>query len=178
MVPTAKSRLRVWMLLSSHQIHTPCSCVRCTVGDPQSTFDEGGVTLPRLLVVEEDASHARVVAIGLRVEGFNVELASNADEAMRLLASEHFDMAVVDLMLHGTNGIQLARILRERHPRTRVVLTSAYHLSERQLVRADCGAVGFVPKPFDLSELARFLHSKLQATTDTDRPFATPGAAA
>jgi hypothetical protein len=41
------------------------------------------------------------------------------------------------------------------------VLTSAYHLSERQLVRADCGAVGFVPKPFDLSELARFLKGKL-----------------
>lgn len=117
------------------------------------------------------------MAIGLRVEGFDVELTHNADEALRLLAVEPFDAAVVDLMLPGTNGIQLARLFRELHPCTRVVLTSAYHLSERQLVRADCGAVGFVPKPFDLGELARFLRTKLQAV-GPDHPFATPGAAA
>jgi hypothetical protein len=38
---------------------------------------------------------------------------------------------------------------------------SAYHLSERQLTRADCGAAGFVPKPLDLGELARFLRTKV-----------------
>lgn len=133
--------------------------------------------MPRVLVVDDDASHARVVAIGLRVEGFDVELTHNADEALRLLGGEPYDAAVVDLMLPGTNGIQLARLVREQHPRTRVILTSAYHLSERQLVRADCGAVGFVPKPFDLGELARFLRAKL-ASVDPDHPFATPGAAA
>lgn len=133
--------------------------------------------LPRVLVVDDDAGHARVVVIGLRVEGFDVELTHDAEEALRLLASERFDAAVVDLMLPGTNGIQLARLVRERHPSTRVVLTSAYHLSERQLLRADCGAVGFVPKPFDLGELARFLRAKL-SSVDPDHPFATPGAAA
>jgi hypothetical protein len=46
------------------------------------------------------------------------------------------------------------------------VLTSAYHLSERQLLRADCGAAGFVPKPYDLTELAKFLRSKLPPTSD------------
>lgn len=138
---------------------------------------KGGAPVPRVLVVDDDASHARVVAVGLRVEGFEVELTHNADDALQLLGGDPFDAAVVDLMLPGTNGIQLARLVRERHPRTRVILTSAYHLSERQLVRADCGAVGFVPKPFDLGELARFLRAKL-ASVDPDDPFATPGAAA
>jgi DNA-binding response OmpR family regulator len=133
--------------------------------------------LPRLLVVEDEASHARVTAIGLRIEGFEVEVAPNADAALRMLDHEPFDVAVVDLMLPGTNGIQLARLIREQHPNIRVVLTSAYHLSERQLVRADCGAVGFVPKPFDLGELARFLRNKLTGG-DGDRPFVCPGAAA
>ena len=93
------------------------------------------------------------------------------------MAGQSFDVAVVDLMLPGTNGIQLARLIRERHPRTRIVLTSAYHLSERQLHRVDCGAVGFVPKPFDLTELARFLRSKLPVD-DRQRPLTAPGAAA
>lgn len=128
---------------------------------------------PRVLVVDDEANHARVMSIGLRIEGFEVETAQDAEGAMRHLGAGEFDVAIVDLMMPGTNGIQLARMVRERFPQTRVVLTSAYHLSERQLVRADCGAVGFVPKPFDLSELARFLRTKMG-----DGPFAIRGAAA
>ena len=132
--------------------------------------------MPRVLVVDEEASSARVMAICLRIEGFDVETASGADTAMASLESTPFDLAVLDLMMPGTNGIQLARMVRERCPRTRVVLTSAYHLSEQQLVRADCGAVGFVPKPFDLSELAAFLLSKLGS--GAPGPFEMRGAAA
>jgi DNA-binding response OmpR family regulator len=140
--------------------------------------------LPRLLVVDDESSQTRVMAIGLRMEGFLVETAAGAEEALRVMATGSFDLAVVDLMMPGINGIQLARLIRERFPQTRVVLTSAYHLSERQLARADCGAVGFVPKPFDLTELARFLRGKL-ACLDAlmedggagTGPFAVRGAA-
>jgi DNA-binding response OmpR family regulator len=137
--------------------------------------------LPRVLVVDDEANHARVMAIGLRLEGFDVEIAKDADGAMAqlsLASSAPFDLAVVDLMMPGTNGIQLARLMREGHPRTQVVLTSAYHLSERQLLRADCGAIGFVPKPFDLTELARFLKTKLGCPEAAPRPFVPPVVAA
>lgn len=134
--------------------------------------------LPRILVVDDERNQARVMAVGLRLEGFDVETAIDADGALgRLAGDAGFELAVVDLMMPGTNGIQLARLMRERFPQTRVVLTSAYHLSERQLVRADCGAVGFVPKPFDLTELARFLRGKLPDAEATG-PFAARGAAA
>jgi DNA-binding response OmpR family regulator len=113
-----------------------------------------------LLIVEEQANQARVMAIGLRLEGFDVDTAAGSVDALERLAARPYDLAIVDLMLPGTNGIQLARIVRDRHAGVRVVLMSAYHLSERQLARADCGAAGFVPKPLDLGELARFLHAK------------------
>ena len=145
-----------------------------------------GGAVPKLLVVDDEANHARVMAIGLRIEGFEVETAHDAESALAQLRAQPFDLAIVDLMMPGTNGIQLARLVRERHPQTQVVLTSAYHLSERQLVRADCGAVGFVPKPFDLSELARFLRAKLAAIDPAAMgdgatgagPFVASGAAA
>jgi DNA-binding response OmpR family regulator len=130
-----------------------------------------------LLVVDDEGGLAPITAVGLRLEGFEVELTSNADAALASLAQEDFDVAVIDLMLPGINGIQLARMIHERHPRTRIVLTSAYHLSERQLLRVDCGAVGFVPKPFDVEELARFLHLKLKGA-ESGGPFDQPGAAA
>jgi DNA-binding response OmpR family regulator len=131
----------------------------------------------RVLVVDDEANHVRVLAIGLRIEGFDVLTATDADSAHRALAQNAgIDLVIVDLMMPGTNGIQFARDLRQRYPEMRVVLTSAYHLSERQLVRADCGAVGFVPKPYDLTELARFLRSKLPSCeNELPGPFEVAG---
>ena len=119
--------------------------------------------MPRVLVVDDEPNHVRVLSIGLKIEGFDVTVANDAAAALAVLDAIPADIAIVDLMMPGTNGIELARMVRERHPATRIVLTSAYHLSERQLLRADCGAVGFVPKPYDLSELARFIRAKLAA---------------
>jgi DNA-binding response OmpR family regulator len=128
-------------------------------------------------VVDDEAVHARLTAIGLRIEGFDVELTPNAEMALDWLHREIFEIAVVDLMLPGINGIQLARLIHEQYPKMRIVLTSAYHLSERQLLRVDCGAVGFVAKPFDIAELAHFLRTKLEGA-ETGSPFVQPGAAA
>lgn len=126
--------------------------------------------MARVLVVDDEANHVRVLSIGLRIEGFEVLSAFDADSAMKALedAGATTDVAIVDLMMPGTNGIMLARRMRDLYPAIRVILTSAYHLSERQLVRADCGAVGFVPKPYDLTELARFLRSKLPSASNPE----------
>ena len=142
--------------------------------------------MARVLVVDDEENQVRVLAIGLKMEGFEVLTARSADVAFDILAREPVDLAIVDLMMPGTNGLELARQVRHNYPKVRVVLTSAYHLSERQLVRADCGAVGFVPKPFDLTELARFLRGKLAAAdpagtgdgATSTGPFVARGAAA
>jgi DNA-binding NtrC family response regulator len=118
-------------------------------------------SLPRVLVVDDEANYARVTALGLELEGFHVETALDAMSALASLKGERFDVAILDLIMPETNGIELARIVQKRHPGTLIVLTSAYHLTEGQLIRADCGAVGFVPKPYDLAELAQFLRRKL-----------------
>jgi DNA-binding response OmpR family regulator len=117
--------------------------------------------MARVLVVDDEENQVRVLAIGLRLEGFEVLTARSADTAFDVLAREQVDIAILDLMMPGTNGLELARQVRHHYPKVRVVLTSAYHLSERQLARADCGVVGFVPKPYELAELADFLRAKL-----------------
>ena len=91
----------------------------------------------------------------------------SSSEAVGQTASAGYDLAIIDLMLHGTNGFELARVIREQNPRVRIVLTSAYHFTELQLARIDCGAIGFVPQPFALDELTAFLWSKLALTQPT-----------
>jgi DNA-binding NtrC family response regulator len=125
--------------------------------------------MPRVLLVDDEENQLRVLAMGLRLEGFDVATATNADQAIAELGKGHTDIVVLDLMMPGTNGIELARQLRERHPESRVVLTSAYHLSERQLERANCGVVGFVPKPYALNDLVEFLRRKLASGRNSIR---------
>jgi DNA-binding response OmpR family regulator len=125
--------------------------------------------VPTVLIVDDEANQVRVLAAGLRLEGFEVRETRSADEAVKALEESPVDLAIVDLMLPGRNGLELAREIRRHHPLVRVVLTSAYHMSERQLTRADCGVIGFIPKPYSLGELCRFLRGKLSAVAEAPR---------
>lgn len=119
--------------------------------------------MARVLVVDDEETQVRMVVSALRHEGFETFGTREAEAVMELVEQQLPDLALVDLMMPGLNGIELARKIRDAFPSVRVVLTSAYHLSERQLSRADCGVVGFVPKPYVLPELAEFLRAKIKA---------------
>ena len=116
--------------------------------------------MPRVLVVDDEEPKRTQLTSALTVAGFDTHGVTSA-EVVSAKASDGYDLAIIDLMLHGTNGFELARVLREHNPRVRIVLTSAYHFTELQLARIDCGAIGFVPQPFALDELTAFLWSKL-----------------
>ncbi len=125
----------------------------------------------RVLVVDDEDVKRATLAAALFEQGFEVVCASSA-EAARAARDRAPQLAIVDLMLHGTNGFELARALRSSAPAVGVVLTSDYHFSPSQLARVDCGAIAFVPRPFEASELAAFLRDKL----DERRRSAPPSA--
>lgn len=127
-----------------------------------------------VLVIDDDPLQRRLIAAGLRAEGFVVTTASSAIEAFTLLDEAPRDAVLVDLMMPVVNGLECARTLRTRYPRVVVVLMSAYHLGEQQLARADVGAVGFVPKPFAPPALAEFLREKIARGPASSRPPKKP----
>jgi CheY-like chemotaxis protein len=118
--------------------------------------------LVHVLVVDDDPNHLRLLAAGLRLEGFIVDAAGDADAALKILPGSGYDVALIDVMMPGTSGLELARQMSREYPEVRIILMSAYHLSERQLRQSACGAVGFIPKPYRLEELAEYLRSKAQ----------------
>lgn len=119
--------------------------------------------MARVLVIDDHADKRAALAAALTSEGFDAVGLGSADAA-DAARSGAACLAIVDLMLHGTNGFELARRLREQAPALGVILTSEYHFSPTQLARVDCGAIAFVPRPFALAELADFLRSKLDVT--------------
>ena len=114
----------------------------------------------RILIVDDQESMRKTLSIALRLDRFDVACAASATDALESLSCRPCDLAIVDLMMPDVNGLDLARQLRTLYPNLKVVLTSAYHLSERQVLRSQCGAIGFVPKPFQMSELIAFLRDK------------------
>ena len=133
-------------------------------GDPPYVVSRAA---PHILIVDDEENHRRSLAIGLRIEGFHVSEACDGEDALAWLEQNAPDLAIGDLMMPGMNGLDLARRMRMRHPEVRVVLTSAYHLTERQVERAAVGVIAFVPKPYSMDELAGFLRAKLSRRAST-----------
>jgi DNA-binding response OmpR family regulator len=132
-----------------------------------------------ILLVDMVDADAAILASALRVEGFDVIITKAAHDARQVLASQAVALTIIDLMLRtegGANGLELARELRLSYPAMRVLLTSSYHLSERQLERADCGVSGFIPKPYELREVVEFVRTKVSAPPSSRRLWcAEPG---
>jgi DNA-binding NtrC family response regulator len=117
--------------------------------------------MARVLVVDAEESQRGALLAGLTLEGFEVAFVASCQDALEILGSpSSADVAMIDLMIPGLNGLDLARQIRGAFPNVRVVLSSAYHLSARQVERTHCGAVGFVPKPYAVRELCSYLRSK------------------
>jgi DNA-binding NtrC family response regulator len=108
-----------------------------------------------VLVVDDDENQAETLALGLRFEGLDATFAIGAEAALAMLRVAPARIVVCDLRMRGKNGLELARELEVIHPGIKILLTSGFPMSDAQVKRCGCAAiVGFVPKPYDLANLA------------------------
>ncbi|MGH9210382.1 MAG: response regulator transcription factor [Acidimicrobiales bacterium] len=110
----------------------------------------------RILLVEDDAALAEVVALGLRNESYAVDVANSCAAAEGLLRTTDFDVACFDLGLPDGDGLDLVRRLGAdpdlRRPRRSLVLTARDAVADR-VAGLDAGADDYLVKPFDFAEL-------------------------
>ena len=107
----------------------------------------------KVLVVEDNKKLARFLQRAFEEEGYSVESLEDGSEALERLATNCYDLIILDWMLPGTDGITVCRTLRSRAVTTPVlILTARADVSER-IAGLDAGADDYLPKPFDLGEL-------------------------
>lgn len=107
-----------------------------------------------ILVVEDDPETARFIMSGLKPFGHDVALAGDGESGLDLASEGSFDVAVVDRMLPGLDGLALVAALRGQGRRIPVLLLSMLDGIDDRIIGLEAGGDDYLVKPFDLRELA------------------------
>ena len=115
----------------------------------------------RILIVEDDAALAQLLRDNLIIDGFGVDWAANADEAVSRCRSFKPDLILLDVMLPGINGFDVGKVL-SRGGEVPIIILSALGQKADKLRGLKMGADDYVTKPFDMEELVARIHTVLR----------------
>jgi DNA-binding NtrC family response regulator len=116
-----------------------------------------GVSVPTVLVVEDDPELCPLLVESLEAAGFAAAASPDAADAQSRLEGFAYDAIVVDLSLPDGDGMQVLRCALERYPAIRAVVITGFGGVEEAVSAIRLGAVDFLIKPFQLSQVARGL---------------------
>jgi two-component system alkaline phosphatase synthesis response regulator PhoP len=116
----------------------------------------------RLLLVEDEPGLQLTLSDRLIAEGYSVETAGDGDTAIRRGRGEPFDLIVLDVMLPGRDGFEVARTLRQQGVMTPILMLTARTLVIDRVVGLKLGADDYLTKPFDTMELLARLEALLR----------------
>jgi two-component system OmpR family response regulator/two-component system response regulator QseB len=141
----------------------------------------------RLLLVEDDPMIGDGLRLALRQEGFAVDWVRDVSAAQATLATERFDLVLLDLGLplggpraerapEPTGGLQVLRDLRGRRDTTPVIVLTARDALGDRVAGLDAGADDYLVKPFELDELSARMRAVLRRHSGRAQPLITVGA--
>src|SRR6201995_4171906 len=108
---------------------------------------------PHLLLVDDDRRIRDLLSRFLSGEGYRVSTAASAKDARAKLLGLHFDMLILDVMMPGETGFDLARFIRTSSS-VPIIMLTARHEAEARIEGLQIGADDYVAKPFEPRELA------------------------
>ncbi|MCC7180242.1 MAG: response regulator transcription factor [Acidobacteria bacterium] len=121
----------------------------------------------RLLLVEDEPGLQLALSDRLAAEGYAVETAGDGDTAIRRAGGEPFDLIVLDVMLPGRDGFEVARALRQQGVKTPILMLTARSQVVDRVVGLKLGADDYLTKPFDTMELLARLEALLRRAPAT-----------
>lgn len=108
---------------------------------------------PRILIVDDEQDHREILEFNLSSEGFMIDTAASAEEAL-VLHLEDYDLILLDVMMGGMSGYRLADILRkERKLETPIIFLTAKVAENELLTGFNLGADDYITKPFSIKEV-------------------------
>jgi DNA-binding response OmpR family regulator len=107
----------------------------------------------RILLVEDEADAAAVLAKGLREHAYAVDVAGDGRKALDTATTNDYDLMVLDLLLPGMSGLEVCRRLRTDGVSTPILMLTARGEPDQRVQGLDVGADDYLPKPYHFPEL-------------------------
>jgi len=122
----------------------------------------------KILVVDDEPQLRRALERALKLEGYEVELAADGDEALEAVSGSAPDAIVLDVLMPKRDGLEVCKALRAGEDRTPVLMLTARDAVQDRVDGLDAGADDYVVKPFALEELLARLRALLRRSDGKD----------
>jgi DNA-binding response OmpR family regulator len=126
--------------------------------------------MTKILIVEDEENIANGLRFNLEAEGYDVRIAGTGEKGLDELGSAKFDAVVLDVMLPGIDGFEVARSLRSKQDYTPILMLTARGRPEDVLKGFEAGTDDYLPKPFDLDIFMARLHGLLRRSGWSKKP--------
>jgi two-component system response regulator MprA len=121
----------------------------------------------KILVVDDERAVRESLRRALELEGYEIELAEDGEQALERLRSEaEPDAMVLDVLMPGVDGLEVSRTLRREGSRLPILMLTARTQVEDRVEGLDAGADDYLTKPFALEELLARVRALLRRTSD------------
>ena len=118
--------------------------------------------MSRILVVDDEEAVGRLLEGWLSSEGYQVRYARDFDEVQQFIQEECFDLATLDIMMPGVDGLQVLRWFKQHHPDLGVVMATAMGDLDTVLEAMRGGASNYLLKPFNLELVSEQIHRAME----------------
>ena len=122
-------------------------------------------SLATILLVEDDPTLGYLLREYLTMNGFKISLAKTASEALQLLDSHIYELAILDVMLPEMDGFHLAKEIRKINKQIPIIFLTARSLQEDKIQGLKLGADDYITKPFNVEELCLKIEIFLKRNT-------------
>jgi DNA-binding NtrC family response regulator len=107
----------------------------------------------KVLLIDDEVDFLENLSERMRVRGMDVSTAQTTDNAIDAVESAEYDAIVLDLQMPGMNGIDMLKVIKERHPEMQVILLTGQATLEAGIEAMKLGAMDFMEKPADINSL-------------------------
>lgn len=115
-----------------------------------------------LLVVDDDEGMRENLQELFESLGYRVLTAAGTAEALKAMETTSIDLLLTDYKMPGPSGVELIEIARRKRPKLRAILMTAFGDSFTEIESVRRGAIGYLNKPFEADEVAKFVHQILE----------------
>src|SRR3989338_2929354 len=124
--------------------------------------------MPKILVVEDEATVRDTLALNLRQSGYEVITAADGRRGLDLAREQAPDLVILDLMLPELDGLSVCRLLR-KHSSVPIIMLTARGTEMDRIAGLETGADDYVVKPFSLGELQARVRAQLRRSAGESR---------